>query len=241
MKKPNAEQLWKHLEDHLVPRLRLNVIERAVYSHLVRHSRLEGRRRLRFSITRLGRATHLSDTPARKGIRSLVAKGVLRLIERSKAGHIVEVLLPEEIRACRRSAVVPASFDLEAADFMGSRELRNAIHQREGGHCFYCLRQLTERVQCLDHVVPRVRLGRNSYRNLVSACVDCNSQKGELPAEDFLRQLYRQGRLNASELAERLRSLTALAAGKLKPVVASSSNALPRKGRPPLNPAHACL
>ena len=30
---------------HLVPRLRLTVTERAVYSHLVRHSRLEGKLR----------------------------------------------------------------------------------------------------------------------------------------------------------------------------------------------------
>src|SRR6266851_2062510 len=49
-KKPNALQIWKHLEDHLVPRLCLSVIDRAVYSHLLRHSRLEGKLRLRFSI-----------------------------------------------------------------------------------------------------------------------------------------------------------------------------------------------
>jgi len=54
-KNPNAEQLWKQLEDLLVPRLRLSVIDRAVYSHLLRHSRLEGRARLRFSIPWLAR------------------------------------------------------------------------------------------------------------------------------------------------------------------------------------------
>jgi len=41
-KKPNAELIWKQLEDLLVPRLRLSVIDRTVYSHLLRHSRLEG-------------------------------------------------------------------------------------------------------------------------------------------------------------------------------------------------------
>jgi len=39
-KKPNAEHIWKQFEDLLVPRLRLSVIDRAVYSHLLRHSRL---------------------------------------------------------------------------------------------------------------------------------------------------------------------------------------------------------
>jgi hypothetical protein len=48
------------------------------------------------------------------------------------------------------------------------------------------------RVQCLDYVVPRARAGRNSYRNLVSSRLECNSHKDERPAADFLRWLYRQ-------------------------------------------------
>src|SRR5258708_39738417 len=32
-KKPNAELVWKQLEDLLAPRLRLSVIDRTVYSH----------------------------------------------------------------------------------------------------------------------------------------------------------------------------------------------------------------
>ena len=67
------------------------------------------------------------------------------------------------------------------------------------------------------HVVPRVRFGRNSYRNLVSCCLQCNSRKGDRPAPDFLRTLYRQGRLTPAELDGRLRALKDLAAGKLRP------------------------
>jgi len=66
--------------------------------------------------------------------------------------------------------------------------------------------------------VPRVRFGRNSYRNLVSCCLECNSRKGDRPATDFLRTLYRLGRLTAAELDGRLRALKDLAAGKLRPV-----------------------
>jgi hypothetical protein len=106
-----------------VHRLRLSVVERAVYSHLLRHSRLEERLRIRFSILWLARGARLSTAP----------------------------------------------------------------------------------VRCLDHVVPLVRTGSNSYRNLVSSCVECNSQKGETPAEDFLRSLYRDGRLKAAELTGRAR------------------------------------
>ena len=57
----------------------------------------------------------------------------------------------------------------------------------------------------------------NSYRKLVSSCIECNSQKGEKPADDFLRRLYREGHLNAAELADRLRALDDLAAARLRP------------------------
>jgi len=100
---------------------------------------------------------------------------------------------------------------------MKTKALRQAIHSRDRGLCFYCLRRHTALARTLDHVVPRVQSGRNSYRNLVSCCLVCNSKKGQTPASDFLRWLYRQRRLAASELTARLRALDALASGKLPP------------------------
>jgi hypothetical protein len=234
----NAAQIWKQVEDQLVPRLQLNVIDRAVYCHLLRHTHLEGRRRFHFSVDWLARGLRLSATPTRNALRRLAIMGALRILERSKAGHFVEVRLPCEIRAARDPERVPAVFDLEEASFMQTRALRISIHRREGGRCFYCLRELRERVQCLDHVVPRARLGRDGYRNLVSCCLECNSQKGQRTAGNFLRELYRLRRLNAPELAERLRALDRLARGKLKPVLAPPANPLPHKGRPRLYRAY---
>lgn len=72
-------------------------------------------------------------------------------------------------------------------------------------------------MQCLDHVIPRAQLGPNSYRNLVSSCLECNSRKGERPAGDFMRSLYREGRVTGAELIRGLQSLKDLAAGKLRP------------------------
>src|SRR6266852_5679170 len=117
------------------------------------------------------------------------------------------------------SASQPQSLNLEGLDFLKTRALRQSIHLRERGHCFYCLRRTDARVQCLDHVVPRVRAGRNSYRNLVSSCLECNSLKGERPAAHFLRWLYRERRITSAELNARLRALDALASGKLPPPV----------------------
>jgi 5-methylcytosine-specific restriction endonuclease McrA len=228
-KKPNAALVWKQLEDQVVPCLRLSVIERIVYSHLLRHSRLEGKLRLRFSLMWLGRNIRLSTRPVRKAVRRLAAQGALRLVQRSKAGHVVEVRLPDEIRAVRLNRIeswagtsedgagARAPVNIEEADFLKNEPLRKAIHARECGQCFYCLRRTPKTVQCLDHVVPQARLGHNSYRNLVSSCMECNSQKGEEPAEDFLRRLYRERRLNGTELAARLRALDLLASGKLRP------------------------
>jgi len=236
--KPNAELVWKQLDDLIVPRLRLSLIDRTVYANLLRHSRLEGKLRLRFSIRWLARNIGLSSGPVRHAVRRLVAHGALRLVQRSKTGHVVEVRLPEEIRLERlngtesRAAVAvkedvagadsivagaSAAIHIEEADFLQNTTLRKAIHARERGLCFYCLRRTSTAVQCLDHVVPRVLSGCNSYRNLVSSCIECNSQKGEKPADDFLRWLYREGHLNAAELAARLRALEALASGKLRP------------------------
>lgn len=222
--KPNAARIWKQFEDHLVPRLRLSAIDRCVYSHLLRHSRLEGQRQLRFSTLELARRVRFSRPPVRDSVRRLIAYDVLHLVERTNKGHVVEVRLPHEIRAVRSAGLdepgtkpVCSAFRIERADFYNSLPLRRAIHDREAGLCFYCRKRLTPYTRCLDHVVPQVRSGRNSYRNLVSCCTECNSQKNQQSAPDFLRCLYRQQRITGPELANRLRALDSLAAGKLRP------------------------
>ena len=227
-KKPNAELVWKQIEDDLVSRLRLSVADRVVYWHLLRHSRLEGKPRLRFSVDWLARGVHLCPGTVRPAVNRLISRGVLRLLHCGKAGHVVEVLVPDEIRAASPDIPDGISFrvpplgsprvaNFEDVDFLKTEALRKAIHARERGRCFYCLRQLTPQTRCLDHVVPQSQFGGNSYRNLVSCCMKCNSQKGELSAIDFFRRLYRERRLSDTELAGRLRAFDALASGKLRP------------------------
>jgi hypothetical protein len=224
--KLDAETLWKQIEDVAVPQLRLSVIDHVVYIHLVRHSRLEGKRRLHFSILWLARNIHLSGGPTREAVRRLAAQGVLRLIERSKAGHVAEIRLPEEIpgvrahaKRAREAARLNGAMGVGDVDFLKTLELRRAIHARERGRWFYCLRQVPARLASIDHVVPRARVGCNSYRNLVSCCMECNSAKGERSAEEFVHSLYRERSMTAAELKNRLRALDALAAGKLRPTI----------------------
>jgi hypothetical protein len=108
-------------------------------------------------------------------------------------------------------------------DFLQTQPLRRAIHARGGGRCFYGLRRLVRMRGCPDHVVPMVKFGTNSYRNLVSCCLDCNSLKADRDAVEFVRSLYRDRRLSNDELSSRLRALDDLAAGKLKPPVEVST------------------
>lgn len=225
-KKLNAKLLWMEFEDVLAPCLGLNVKDRAIYSYLLRHSLVVGKPRLQFAVMSLARILGISNGLTRQTVRRLEELGALRVLERTTNGHLVQMSLPDKIRAIRRDkngaprgAGQPAASMLESTDFCKSWVLRKAIHDREGGVCFYCLRRTPANAQRLDHVLPRVRFGHNSYRNLVSCCMECNSQKSDRPAADFLRTLYRQGRLTAAELDGRLRALKGLAAGKLRPVL----------------------
>jgi len=69
------------------------------------------------------------------------------------------------------------------------------------------------------------------FRNLVSCCLNCNSRKSDLPAADFLRQLFREGRLSAKDLSGRLRALQDLSAGKLRPKLSSAEDAASDPGK----------
>jgi hypothetical protein len=230
----DARLLWMQFEDVLAPRLGLTVKERAVYSYLLRHSLVVGKVRLQFAVISLARTLGVAVGAARQAVRRLDELGALRVLKRNKTGHFAEMRLPEKIRVLgpdgngallTAEAVAAAGEEpaatIEATDFLKTWALRKAIHDREGGACFYCLRRTPAHVHGLDHVVPRVRFGRNSYRNLVSCCLECNSRKGDRAARDFLRTLYRLGRLTAAELDARLRALKDLAAGKLRPVLPS--------------------
>jgi 5-methylcytosine-specific restriction endonuclease McrA len=242
-------EVWKEFED-VSARLGLSVIERAVYSWLLRHTQLEGKLRERFTVTEVADKVGISKKPALQAIRRLADHGALRFIERSYSGHRLEVRLPAEIpaaryardkakrngagasltaspsglRASRRK--MPSEANIEEMDFFVSPALRKSIHAREGGNCFWCMRRTTRRSRCLDHVVPRAKSGENSYRNVVSCCVECNWQKKDHPAEDFLRELYRGGQLSRKDLTARL------AAGKLRPRFSTDEDSISAPAKP---------
>lgn len=64
---------------------------------------------------------------------------------------------------------------------------RQNIFKRDGFACQYCG---TTKNLTIDHVIPRSKRGRSTWKNMVTACKTCNAKKGDLFLEDsglFLR------------------------------------------------------
>ena len=57
---------------------------------------------------------------------------------------------------------------------------KEGVHQRDGRSCAYCL----GKASTIDHVLPKSRGGRTSWLNCVSACGDCNHDKGHMTPEE---------------------------------------------------------
>jgi hypothetical protein len=193
------------MEDVLFPSLRLSTHERALYVHLLRHSRLEGRRTMRTSKARLSRGLGACPTTVRHYLRSLARTPCVRILERGEQGFLLEVRLPAEI-AGATCARLEADARGRRNEFK-NRKVRRAIFRREKGRCFYCDKRLRAGGWGLDHVVPLALGGDNSSGNAVACCHGCNCAKGEARAEDFLRALCRQGRLTSEGMRERRRWL----------------------------------
>ncbi len=80
-----------------------------------------------------------------------------------------------------------------------SEKERRRIFEKTSGRCYYCGKQLVfkNRVRGLrgswhvDHKIPVSRGGTNHVRNLVPACIDCNSDKSDLTASEYF-SLYEE-------------------------------------------------
>ncbi len=69
---------------------------------------------------------------------------------------------------------------------------RRNIYARDHNLCQYCGRSFPTRELTLDHVLPRVQGGENSWENLVCACVRCNARKGgRTPRQAGMRLIRR--------------------------------------------------
>ena len=212
-------QVYSEVEDRLVPGLHLDVWERALYYHLLRHTRLNTGPSAMFAIAPLSKAVGISDIKVREALRSLHRKGCVKIEDRSRKGHLVSVLLPSEVAALPLPPELVVQFDIEVLDFFMGRRYVAELLRRENGACVYCMKKVTAETCELDHLIPQAVELQHSYRNIVIACHGCNKAKGETAASDFVRKLYRDGILNEAELQGRLARVAAIQAGEVVPEI----------------------
>ncbi|MBT4530171.1 MAG: HNH endonuclease [Phycisphaerae bacterium] len=69
---------------------------------------------------------------------------------------------------------------------------RRNLYARDTNKCQYCGKRFSASDLTLDHIVPRVQGGGNSWKNLVCACLRCNTKKGGRTPRQANMQLIRQ-------------------------------------------------
>ncbi len=55
---------------------------------------------------------------------------------------------------------------------------RQNIIWRDNNQCQYCANHFSTDKLTMDHVLPKSRGGKNTWENLVAACMKCNQKKG---------------------------------------------------------------
>ena len=213
----DASLIYKQCEDYLFPTLKFSVRERVLYYHLLRLTHLEGKPSALVAILPLANAMGVAESSAREDIRSLNERGCIKIEDRSRNGHFVRVLLPEEIEGILPKNSPAAEIDVNGLDFFSGRRFLLALLSREDNRCFYCLKSIQAQSCELDHVISQANGTDNSYRNIVCSCHECNTTKQAQSAPDFVRVLYRKGILSQAELGDRLATIERLQAGKLVP------------------------
>ncbi|HEV2400515.1 MAG TPA: HNH endonuclease signature motif containing protein [Candidatus Sulfotelmatobacter sp.] len=128
-------------------------------------------------------------------LKALESIGAVRKeAEPNRDGTLYRVLIPDEIDVCRkfRAERKTAEPKVEVAeseiDYYNVRENRLKVYERDSYKCRFCDKQLTRFTATLDHVKPVVDGGDNSFGNLVTACLDCNSRKNRRTVGNFLAE-----------------------------------------------------
>ena len=198
-------QVIQEIVDDLQPLL--SPYEAAFYWYAFRHSIAKnGNPHVRLSTRRMRSGVvkssysqavenKISEEKIREIYRALELVGAIRKDgEANREGTLYRVFIPDEIEACRkyrmeREATEPKPDVKDSeVDFYNVRENRIKVYERDEYKCRYCSKQLTRFTATLDHVKAVTEGGDNSFDNLVTACLDCNSRKNKKPVGDFLAE-----------------------------------------------------
>jgi 5-methylcytosine-specific restriction endonuclease McrA len=106
---------------------------------------------------------------------------ILIYLDKAEMVHRSETGL---LRSITHSFPVPSIIRLQRyvhVPYKGIALSRHNIMKRDAYQCLYCgsTKNLT-----LDHMVPKSRGGDSSWTNLVTACMRCNTRKGDRTPEE---------------------------------------------------------
>jgi 5-methylcytosine-specific restriction endonuclease McrA len=179
--------------------------ESAIYWYLFRNSILRnGDNNVRVSTRGLGKpktvvksasgkSEGLSYGAVQDALTGLETKGTIKKIgDTNREGTLYRIYLPEEIELCtlRMNEMVieelPKVDPKKEIDYYNVRENRFKIFERDKYLCYKCGKQLTRFSATLDHIQPVSKGGDNSFDNLVTACLHCNSRRGAQPIMNTL-------------------------------------------------------
>lgn len=174
--------------------------ESAIYWYMFRHCivkngdnvvRVSNRGMNSIIISSSGQTTELSFASVQKALQGLESKKVIQKVgDTTREGTLYQIFLPEEIKICQtrmqnfQIEELPQVDPKKELDFYNVKENREKIFERDGYKCHYCGKQLTRFSATLDHIQPVSKCGDNSYENLITSCLHCNSQRGSKPIMD---------------------------------------------------------
>lgn len=195
-------EILTSIVDYLQPLL--SPYEAAIYWFMFRHSIVSnGDVSIRVSVRGLGsnvitsasgQSQSLSYGAVKDALAGLENKGVIKKAgDTNRQGTLYRLFIPEEIEMCRERMKeiqvieTPEVDSRRELDFYNIRENRLKIFERDGYKCYKCDKQLTRFSATLDHLNPVSEGGDNSYDNLTTCCLHCNSRRGAKPISDVLQ------------------------------------------------------
>jgi 5-methylcytosine-specific restriction endonuclease McrA len=90
----------------------------------------------------------------------------------------------------KQSGKVKAMSNVNGSNWIRKAK-RYAIYARDNFSCCYCGTCFDSvKGLSLDHVVARENGGGNEATNLVTACISCNSRKGDMPIHQFVDEAH---------------------------------------------------
>lgn len=94
--------------------------------------------------------------------------------------HVLEWYDNWIVHSVNWSTPVPAVIMLK--EFMKKKTTvrfsKQNVFLRDNYQCAYCSITVTKKTATLDHVLPTSMGGKTTFENTVTACMDCNSKKG---------------------------------------------------------------